>query len=418
MLYNTLGTRTLCCNLKAEGDVGTIAHCIPNGEDGDECKSCFTERSEEEEKEGDEKTQSPLQSCLDKCAAGYRVTQLGPETLHNIECEMNGGEDCEETKYQRIALEPQVGCVDGCSCPNATGYMEAPDDADADADAETYVLQFWQDDGEVNTYYTGGTLEIKSNEGGGGGGEDINEVTLAIKYVVLEIKDDDAQEQEQVEMQCSVPYFIEAGTVGGVVAKSGAPAPAPGKQPVAQASGNGKLERTGTSPVDRCHSSNFEKGTPDACWLECSEMFSVITKNNTFIVSPDKHEISDGCACNFGNGYQLGYGHSYSAAQVTFEVGTPLCTPIFDSELMNVSISANGLLTLSWTTALDSTLRCTSAYKVTSGSVLGVSSTGRVKGSGAVVGGILIAVILVVVAIFVAVHRGGTQHGAYQRMSP
>ena len=52
--------------ITVEGDIGTIQHCVPTGEDGDECKSCIEEREEEEEEEGEEKQgedQAPVQVC-------------------------------------------------------------------------------------------------------------------------------------------------------------------------------------------------------------------------------------------------------------------------------------------------------------------------------------------------------------------
>jgi hypothetical protein len=63
---------------------------------------------------------TPFQKCVDMCSSsGYRIEQLEEGTYTNIECEMNGGEDCEETVYQRIALTHDIS-VNGCSCPNVS----------------------------------------------------------------------------------------------------------------------------------------------------------------------------------------------------------------------------------------------------------------------------------------------------------
>jgi len=399
-----------------EGDMGTIQHCVPTGEDGDECKSCFEEREEEEEEEGEEKEaedQAPVQKCIDKCSQAYTITQLADATLLNIECEMNGGEDCEETKYQRIALEPQVGCVDGCSCPNATGYMVAPEANDEEAadEDQKYELKFWTEEGAVNTYFTGGEVEIVQAKDGA---ENTNEVTLEIKYQVTEKKDDDAAEEEQREMECRVPYFISAGKVGGVTAKSGEPAPE--KQPVAQAHGNGRLEMINTFPEDEC--SGFNESSKDACWLECAAAFAAETTNGSFTFAPEGAAISDDCTCHFGKGAQVGYGEEYSTAQITFnEDSFQMCTPVFNAELLEIDVANtnyDGAFTIQWTT--ENKQVCTSTYKVASGAVLGISPPivpPASKKTGGVVAGTVIGVVVVVVAVVAVFKRRGNA-GSYQ----
>jgi len=399
-----------------EGDIGTIQHCVPTGEDGDECKSCIEEREEEEEEEGEEKQgedQAPVQKCIDKCSQSYTITQLADATLLNMECEMNGGEDCEETKYQRIALEPQVGCLDGCSCPNATGYMEAPEANDENAadEDQIYELKFWSEDGAINSYFTGGEVEIKQAEDGA---EEVNEVTLEIQYTVTEKKDDDAAEEEQREMDCKVPYFISTGKVGGIEAKSGEPAPE--KQPYAQTKGNGKLEIIGTFPEDDC--SAFEEGSVDACWMECAAAFATETINNTFTFAPEGAAISEDCTCHFGKGAQVGYGEDYSTAQITFnEDSYQMCTSVFDAELLTINVANDAYanaFTIEWTTEAKTT--CTSTYKIASGLVLGQSPAPIPAGSkagGGVVAGTIIGVVVVVAAVVAVFKRRGNA-GSYQ----
>jgi len=398
-----------------EGDIGTIQHCVPTGADGDECQSCFEEREEEEEEEGEEKQgedQAPVQKCIDKCSQSYTITQLADAMLLNIECEANGGEDCEETKYQRIALEPQVGCVDGCSCPNATGYMEAPEANDENAadEDQKYELKFWAEDGVVNPYFTGGSVEIKADEDGGD-----NDVSLEIEYTVTEKKDDDAAEEEQREMECRVPYFISTGKVGGIEAKSGEPAPE--KQPTAVASGNGRLEIVGTFPEDGC--SAFEAGSKDECWLACAGAFATETSNNSFTFAPEGAAISEDCTCHFGKGAQVGYGEAYTTAQITFDEDSyQMCTSVFDAELLEINVKNadyENQFTIAWKTEAEQT--CTSTYKIASGKVLGVAPPvipgGNSKAGGGVVAGTIIGVVVVVAAVVAVFKRRGNA-GSYQ----
>jgi hypothetical protein len=399
----------------AEGDVGTIQHCVATGAEGDECSSCYEEREEEEEEEGEEKEdagQSKIQQCIDKCSKSYTLTQLADATMLNIECEMNGGEECEETKYQRISLEPHAFCVDGCSCPNATGYMEAPEESDeekADED-QKYELKFWTEEGDINAYFTGGMVEIKQKEDGE---EDVNEVMLEIKYAVTEKKDDDQAEEEQREMDCKVPYFISDGKVGGIEAKSAEPFP--GKAPVADMQGNGKLTLHGSFPEDDC--SKFEKGTPEHCWLQCAAAWEVETEKNMFTFATAAGNVDEDCVSHFGKGAQVGTGADYVTAQVTFDEDSfSMCTSTFDAELMTITTvdaDYDNKFTIAWTTTEKKT--CTSTYSVTSGAVLGIERPDEPakKNGGGVAAGVIIGVIVCVAAIVVVVKRQRTA-GSYQ----
>lgn len=406
-------------DVPVEGDVGSIEHCVASGEDGDECTSCFEEREEEEEEEGEEKQdadQSKIQQCIDKCSKSYTITQLADATMLNIECEMNGGEDCEETKYQRIALEPAAFCVDGCSCPNATGYMEAPEESDeekADED-QKYDLKFWTEEGDINAYFHSGEVEIEAQEDGA---EQVNEVTIQINYLVTEKKDDDAAEEEQQLMDCKVPYFISTGKVGGVVAASGTAQPE--KPAVASAEGNGDLKLISSFPEASCTS--FEEGTPEHCWLQCAANFSVVTEKNMFSFMTDaSYPPSEGCVCQFGKGAQVGTGVDYVTAQVTFdEDANQMCTSTFDAELMTITtadMDYDGKFTIQWTTTGNT--MCTSTYEVASGAVLGIAAPpaptpADKKGSGGVVFG-AIAGVVVCVALVVAVVKRKKNSGSYQ----
>jgi hypothetical protein len=394
-------------------DVGTISMCVPNADDENECKSCYEEREEQEEENGEEaqpEVGAGVQQCIDKCAAaGYRITELDDVTKLNIECTYEGNDGCEEIPYEVIDFSPNEACIDGCSCPNATGYYPKPEENDENKEEEKkeYWLEFWDMDGAVdNNYDFGSKVRIEAGEDGA---ENVNQVTIELKYTVEEIKDDDENQVVQNEMNCEVPFFISTGKVGGIEAASGSEVPEAPVKPFIESEGDLTFVK-----VEPASCGEFEAGTVDFCTLHCNKQLKVTTNNETFDMDP--FGTDDQCTCQMGKGFQSGgWAPTYTKAQVRFgENHIDMCTSDFNSQVAEVNVANEehgNAFTISYTLTDEAATQCVASYRIAKGAVLGVKSPSASSGAGngAAVGGIIVGVIAIVAAIVFVVKRSGAK---------
>jgi len=355
--------------LPTPGDVGTIEHCIPTGAEGDECESCFQEREEDEEENGEEKNviESPTQQCLDKCSHGYRIMQ------------MNNTVDADGIEYRNINLLPTLSCMEGCHCPTATGIFAEPEvnDEGGQEQEEVYTLTFTDRNGERDAGYLAGSVTVTYADGDGVA--IANQVAMEVTYNTMEIgKDGDGNREERVEREeCVIKYFIASGKVGGIVGKSAEVNP-PSEQHEGELGGLIAMKEDAI-PVNNCTARDFAEGSTDSCMYQCAQAYSVNTVNNAMVLVPQKSYVSSSCLCHFGIGYQVGSGADFDKAMISFAPDSAaMCSSTFAGNISELNqaqtLDTVTPITLSMTTSAGKV--CTYNYEIASGDVLGMGPSG------------------------------------------
>lgn len=361
---------TICCLLTivvtatssdpyvpAVGDVGTISHCIPGTDDdaAEECESCFREREEKEDENGEMKNEimSSTQMCIDTCShSGYRITQLAPVNVTDPDSGT-------AAIHRQILLEPNVACVDGCHCPTATGSYEEPvpedDDGYDDDDGvepERYDLIFHDKFGNVDGGYVEGELNIEAFDKDGL--SRTNAVHLKIAYKTLEVKqDEDGEREEEVKIEdCRVQFFIDSGKVGGIAATSGAMPSA--VVPVTEGYDYGVVEMVagGDDAKANCTADDFEVDSADWCSYKCAQKYSVQRIDASMWYMPSVRFVSLNCLCSIGIGSVQQKDSAGHYGMVSFDPTDEICTSKFDSTNAVNALAGNaayGGTVLQWT---------------------------------------------------------------------
>lgn len=370
------------------GDVGTIEHCIKGSDDNDECKSCFEEREEDEEENGEEANGvfSPAQKCIDMCSKeAYTIKQLEDKEIDGLE-------------YYQISLSPANECIMGCHCPTATGISAKAEDNDQQVQAIEYELTFFDRFGNVDAGYINGRLAVEYAEDGAE--EPENQIELNIGYKAYEIEQDNGEERQRVE-ECVSKYFIATGKVGGITGKSDDPPEAPVQHHVGEALGQLRMAND-KNPVAGCSVFDAEEKTSDDyCMYLCAKEYSVSVVNNSVVFVPDKAFISINCLCEIGFGIQDNAGDNFNSAHISFNPDPKdMCSSEFAGKLVvvkPVDDAHNKAFTMVFNNSKDEA--CLYRYDVIGGEVMGIKGSLNAYTNASSKGTVAFAMILAVACL-------------------